>query len=267
MANTVMVWRARAEGGIEWQKERIEKREWLRLIVRAWRTKASEGDEEEREEEEQDQAQTAGSKSTEQHEQTSECDGSGKGAGRKWGKAKGGPAKQWAPRQAMAMAKYTTLVVRTAAKHRHKAQSAAQWYMRWKAAKQAEGARVAAAAQAAAQGDTARTSSTPEHVHEEIGVCASVGNQTHSFEGGDNPGSAEKRVSGTANGDAGKRLGLIKLLRQATQSHKEQRKGRRDDKKIGNTKGIRLTMGINIVEALQRNERFGKWWQRWRDSG
>ena len=80
-------------------------------------------------------------------------------------------------------------------------------------------------------------------------------------------GAPRKGLAERRTGMAGKRLGLIKLLRQATQSHKEQRKGRGDDKKIGNTKGIRLTMGINIVEALQRNERFGKWWQRWRDSG
>ena len=37
MANAVAAWRARAQGGLEWQRERIEKREWLRLIMRAWR--------------------------------------------------------------------------------------------------------------------------------------------------------------------------------------------------------------------------------------
>ena len=85
--------------------------------------------------------------------------------------------------------------------------------------------------------------------------------------GGDSPGGAAKGVSGTADGAAEKRLGFIKLLRQAMQTNKKQRKGGGGDKRIGNTKGIRLTIGTNIVEALQRNERFGKWWQKWRDSG
>ena len=97
--------------------------------------------------------------------------------------------------------------------------------------------------------------------------CASVGNQTHVLDGGDNPGGAGDKDTGATNEGAGKRQGLINLLRQAIQTHKKQRKGGGNDKRIGNTKGIRLTMGVNIVEGLQRNERFGKWWQRWRDSG
>ena len=139
--------------------------------------------------------------------------------------------------------------------------------MRRRAAKRAEGARAAAAAQEAAQHGVARTSSAIEHVPGAIGVCASVGNQNHVLDGGDNPRGAGDRDSGTTNGAAGKRQGLINLLRQAIQTHKKQRKGGGNDKRIGNTKGIRLTMGVNIVEGLQRNERFGKWWQRWRDSG
>ena len=209
---------------------------------------------------------TTSNTDTQQNVQGNKDGGSGAKAGRKQGKRKGAPAKEWAPKQAIAVAKYNALVVRTAAKHRHKAQSAAQWYVRWKAAKRAEGAGVAAAAQEAAQGDTASTS-TPEHVHGGIGVCASVGNQTHVLDGGDSPGGAAKGVSGTADGAAEKRLGFIKLLRQAMQTNKKQRKGGGGDKRIGNTKGIRLTIGTNIVEALQRNERFGKWWQKWRDSG
>ena len=90
--------------------------------------------------------------------------------------------------------------------------------------------------------------STPEHVHGGIGVCASVGNQTHVLDGGDSPGGAAKGVSGTADGAAEKRLGFIKLLRQAMQTNKKQRKGGGGDKRIGNTKGIRLTIGTNIVE-------------------
>ena len=182
-------------------------------------------------------------------------------------KAKSAPAKKWASKQAMAMAKYAKLVVRTAAKHKHKAQSAAQWYMRWKVARRAESARAAAAAREAARRGTARTSSSVEHVPGAIGVCASVGNQNHVLDGGDNPGGAGDKDTGATNEGAGKRQGLINLLRQAIQTHKKQRKGGGNDKRIGNTKGIRLTMGVNIVEGLQRNERFGKWWQRWRDSG
>ena len=144
--------------------------------------------------------------------------------------------------------------------------------MRWKVAKRAEGARAAAAAQEAARGGAARTRSAPEHVCSHTCVCASVGNESQVWDGGDSPEGAAEGGSGTttgdAGGDAGKRFGLIKLLRQTVRTHKEKRKGGGYDKKrIGNTKGIRLTMGINIVEALQRNERFGKWWQKWRDSG
>ena len=201
------------------------------------------------------------------HTQRNKDDGCGSEAGRRQRKARGAPAKEWAPKQAMAVAKYTALVVRTAQKHRHKAQSAAHWYKRWKAAKRAEGTRAVAAAQEVARGGAARTRSAPEHVCSHTCVCASVGNESHVWDGGDSPGSAAEGGSATTNGDAGKRFGLIKLLRQTVQTHKKQRKGGGYDKRIGNTKGIRLTIGINIVEALQRNERFGKWWQKWRDSG
>ena len=38
MAEMVQTWRAHAAGGIEWERERVQKVEWLRLVVRAWRS-------------------------------------------------------------------------------------------------------------------------------------------------------------------------------------------------------------------------------------
>ena len=111
-----------------WQRERIEKREWLRLVVRAWREEKGRSDEEEREEEEQNQADTANCTAIALHTQRNKDNGCGSEASRRQRKARGAPAKEWAPKQAMAVAKYTALVVRTAQKHRHKAQSAAHWY-------------------------------------------------------------------------------------------------------------------------------------------
>ena len=37
MNEAVRRWRARAEGGIAWAAERVDKAEWLRLALRAWR--------------------------------------------------------------------------------------------------------------------------------------------------------------------------------------------------------------------------------------
>ena len=37
MNEMVQAWRVRAAGGIEWERERGDKAEWMRLIVRAWR--------------------------------------------------------------------------------------------------------------------------------------------------------------------------------------------------------------------------------------
>ena len=40
MNEMVQAWRERAAGGIVWERERGEKAEWMRLVVRAWRIEA-----------------------------------------------------------------------------------------------------------------------------------------------------------------------------------------------------------------------------------
>ena len=57
MCEAVRVWRARAAGGLEWERERGEKREWLRLVVRAWHSEARNSEEGRGRAEEQQQTQ------------------------------------------------------------------------------------------------------------------------------------------------------------------------------------------------------------------
>ena len=187
-------WRARAAGGMEWEKERGEKGEWMRLIVRAWSSEAQRA-----RAQQPQQQQAVDSRGGCVQRDGSACEGGNGEIGRTRKASKSKGKRQQVARavaEATALSKYVTLVVRAHAAEKAAARRAAEWVLRWRAARRGAGraagsassARVAVRPNAAAPGavsgavSAAQVSATACS-RNKVGAGTAVGKRKHLFIG------------------------------------------------------------------------------------
>lgn len=183
-------WRARAAGGMEWEKERGEKGEWMRLIVRAWSSEAQRA-----RAQQPQQQQVVHPRDGCVQRDGSACEG-GNGETRRTRQAGKGKGKRQqvgrAVADATALSKYVTLVVRPQAAAKAAARRAAEWVLRWRAAKRGAGqaaggassVRGAVGPNAGAPGAAAAAQvSATERSRNKVGAETAVGKRKHLFIG------------------------------------------------------------------------------------